>query len=729
MASAVQSLEGRYGFKRRLMRLTFIACVITTFAMLLVSPAVPITAGGDATASAATLDISDSSSPLVVQVTDDSTLSEVLDLAASRGWEASYSAQVPEIISISSFSDSGTAADELAGIAGVVSVSSERSARISYVPNDPMASGQWALDTINAYEAWDIGQGTHDIVVAVLDTGIDWNHPDLAANMWTNGDGYHGYNFIDENWFPMDNNVNGYDNDGNWVPNTYTYHGTHVAGIVGAVLNNAAGIAGIAQVQLMAVKVMNESGEGTDLDVAQGIRWAAANGADIITMSLGVEGVTTTLQTAVAYAQSLGVVMVAAAGNSATSTLSYPAAFGPVIAVGAVDSSFDRASFSNYGTGLDIMAPGVQIDSCMGGGSYQELSGTSAAAPHVAGVAAVMLSINPALTPVEIGAAINNTAIDISRTGFDTWTGWGIVDAFRAVESVAAPTVTVTDFPEFVEPNGTYSVTWLVSGGDPGTIQSTYISWGESPTSLTQSTQSRTGTTWASFTESGLPSLPGNGTIYVKAFAQVDGVLYESAAIEIPVHAAAPNGFFMEFFKEVEKFIFEDLGFLNFLIILGLLILIPIIVVAARPKRKKAVIMSSYQRPATAYQTRSSLQQYQSVAAAAHTAPPPPPPPPRFETYIDLVGREVIPQVVRVYEGTKVVWINRAWTPPPGVAIKSGRLDSMGEHPDGLFQSGMLIAPGDYWSCMFHRSGVYDYYFTGIWKQGKIVVEPYRVGS
>jgi hypothetical protein len=214
----------------------------------------------------------------------------------------------------------------------------------------------------------------------------------------------------------------------------------------------------------------------------------------------------------------------------------------------------------------------------------------------------------------------------------------------------------------------------------------------------------------------------------VKAFAQVDGVLYESAMIEIPVHAAAPSGFFMQFFKDVEQFILEDLGLLNFLLVLGLLILIPLIVVAARPKRKKAVILSTHQQPA-AYQTRSSLQQYQSVAAAARTAPPPPPPPPRFETYIDLVGREVIPQVVKVYEGTKVVWINRAWTPPPGVAVKSGRLDSMGEHPDGLFQSGMLIAPGDYWSCMFHRSGVYDYYFTGIWKQGRIVVEPYRAGS
>jgi plastocyanin len=112
-------------------------------------------------------------------------------------------------------------------------------------------------------------------------------------------------------------------------------------------------------------------------------------------------------------------------------------------------------------------------------------------------------------------------------------------------------------------------------------------------------------------------------------------------------------------------------------------------------------------------------------SAPVRYLPPPPPPPPRFEAHVDLIGHEVTPSVLRVVEGTKVVWVNRSWAPPPGLAIKSGKLDDAGEHPDGAFQSGLLIAPGDYWSATFHRAGTYEYYLTGIWRTGKVVVEPY----
>ena len=191
--------------------------------------------------------------------------------------------------------------------------------------------------------------------------------------------------------------------------------------------------------------------------------------------------------------------------------------------MGATDSSDRRASFSNFGTDLDLMAPGVQIYSAQGDFGYQYLSGTSTAAPHVAGVAAIMVSINPALTAAEVGEVLNETARDISRTGYDTSTGWGVVNAFEAIEEVASPTLTFTEYPEYAKPNSTYSVTWMVSGGNPGVISSTYLAWGESPTSLTHISDSFTGTTWALFTVDDLPTLEANGTMYLQAYAVVDG--------------------------------------------------------------------------------------------------------------------------------------------------------------------------------------------------------------
>jgi len=551
----------------------------------------------------------------------------------------------------------------------------------------------------------------------VLDTGIDWTHPDLAANMWNDSSGYHGYNFISNNHLPMDDNINSYNAVGEWDSNTYTYHGTHVAGVVGAVINNNIGVAGIAQVRLMAVKVMNDSGEGTDATVASGIRWAVDNGANIVTMSLGVDGPSTTLQNQIAYASQNGVVTVAASGNGGASMVSYPAAYPSVIAVGSIDSALRRATFSNFGTGLDIMAPGVQIYSTQGGGGYQYLSGTSTAAPHVAGVVALMLSVNPALTPTEVGSVINATATDISRVGYDTATGWGIVDAFRAVEQIAGPTVTITDYPSFAPLNSTVSISWLVSGGNPGNIQRTYIRWGESATSMTQTSSDSTGNTWARFTYDSVQSPDHNATLYIQAVAYVDGALYESDILQLPVHSAPSDGLLAQFMKDVQDFIFNRLGVYNFLLVLAIFIAIPAIAIAARPRRRPLQMRVASPSP--------QLHHYQALQPTQYL-PPPPPPPPRFEAYIDLLGHEVMPSVMNVVEGTKVVWVNRQWAPPPGVAIRSGRLDQAGEHPDGMFQSGLLIAPGDYWSATFHKAGTYEYYLTGIWKTAKVIVEPHR---
>ena len=687
------------------------ACVILS--ILVIASSSVIVSGFQPGTSASPLAISlaHEGSKLVVEVDGLGAFQAVQGFAYENGLEVSFSSPETGILTLGADGMSANAIDRISQMAGVVSVSAERKAHTLFTPNDPNRNLQWGLDTINAYEAWDITRGNHSVVVGVLDTGVDWTHPDLAANIWSDADGYHGYNFIDGNRQPMDDNVNSYDENGVWQPGTYTYHGTHVAGVVGAVIDNSAGVAGIAQALLMAVKVMNDSGEGTDATVASGIRWAVDNGADVVTMSLGVDGMSTTLNNAISYASNHGVVMIAASGNSGSSEVSYPAANPKVIAVGAVDSTEDPTGFSNYGTNLDIMAPGSSIYSTMASGGYQYLSGTSTAAPYVAGVAALLLTVNPALTPELVGNTLNSTAIDIRTTGYDEYSGWGIVNAFQAVEQVSGPAVTITDHPAYAALNSTFSITWMVTGGNPGTIQSTHLSWGETPTSLTVSSSSFTGQTWASFTVDDIPSLLENGTLYIRAFATVDGSNYESEILELPVHEPTGGDLFTQFLRDVQKFIVDDLGVFNFLIILGLLIAVPLIIVAARPRRRKAVA-----------QTGPALHQYQPIAPSHHL-PPPPPPPPRFETYVDLMGGDIMPVSVTVFEGTKVVWVNRTWAPPPGMMIRSGTVDQAGEHPDGTFQSGMLIAPGDYWSATFHRPGVYPYYITGVWKVGRVVVE------
>ncbi|MCU0859553.1 MAG: S8 family serine peptidase [Thermoplasmata archaeon] len=693
----------------------------TAFLLVCISPQAASSPVDEDIAGHAPVFIEPGTTSLTVETSTSDAFWSVISLAECQGADITFMSEATGIMSIEAGAEAAAMAEEIASLSGVVSVSSASEARISFTPDDDSIDDQWALSHIDAYEAWDITLGTDDVIVAVLDTGIDWNHPDLSDNMWSNDDGYHGYNFISDNWYPMDDNVDGYDSNGDFVEDVYTYHGTHVAGVVGAATDNSEGMAGLAQVRLMAVKVMNESGEGTDATVSAGLRWAADNGADIVVMSLGVEGISITLQNAVNYAAGNGVVMVAASGNSGESTLSYPAAFPPVISVGAATSLDRRADFSNYGTGLDLMAPGVNIYSTQGGGGYQLLSGTSTAAPHVAGVAALMLSMNPALSPEDLGAALNETATDIGTTGYDTVNGWGLVNAFGAVEAVSDPTVTITDFPETVDPNSTFSVTWVVSGGEPGDIGGTYLAWGASPSDLDGMSATYTGTTWATFTVDGVESLPSNGTMYLRAYAEVDGLDYASEVIEVSVTEAAADNILMQFIEQVRDFIVDDLGIELFIVILAVFLVIVMVIAATVSSRRRAAAAAARQRQLH-MQSLSNLQGVQG----AHHVPPPPPPPPRFEAYIDITNMGPVPPTLRIVEGTKVVWVNRTWAPPPGVAVRSGTFGDGQERHDGVFQSGMLIAPGDYWSVTFHKPGEYQYYVTTVWKSGRVIVEVYK---
>ncbi|MBD2291820.1 S8 family serine peptidase [Microcystis wesenbergii FACHB-1317] len=281
-------------------------------------------------------------------------------------------------------------------------------------------ANDWGVNLVNAPEAWASGYTGQGIVVAVLDTGVDRNHADLAGNIWTNAgeianDG-------------LDNDSNGYVDDvygwnfANGNNNTLdgNSHGTHVAGTIAAA-NNGFGATGVAyNSRIMPVKVLSDSGSGTYSGVAQGIRYAVDNGADVINMSLGGGSTDSAVQSALQYASSRGVIVVMAAGNEGAAQPGYPASSATSwgLAVGAVDSSNQMASFSNRAGSNSSMsyvtAPGVQVYSTLPNGGYGFLSGTSMATPHVAGVVALMLSANPNLTDAQVRQIITTTAGNVA---------------------------------------------------------------------------------------------------------------------------------------------------------------------------------------------------------------------------------------------------------------------------------------------------------------------------
>lgn len=267
---------------------------------------------------------------------------------------------------------------------------------------------QWNVDAIGAPESWAAGYLGQGVTVAVVDTGVDLDHPDLVRNLFVNPGEIAG-NGIDDDGNGYVDDVHGYDfADGDADPNDVGGHGTHVAGTIAAG-NNGFGATGIAHAAtILPVRVLGASGSGSSLDVAAGIRYAADLGADIINLSLG-GGYSRAIQAAIDYASSLGSFIVAAAGNESSSVPSFPAQFSAnydnVISVGAYQQSGSLARFSNRvgnSDSVQIDAPGVGIFSTYVGGGYANLSGTSMAAPHVSGLAALTLSANPDLTSQEL---------------------------------------------------------------------------------------------------------------------------------------------------------------------------------------------------------------------------------------------------------------------------------------------------------------------------------------
>lgn len=320
------------------------------------------------------------------------------------------------------------------------SVEPDAEVSASYTPNDPgYASDGRNYDSISLPEAWNVTLGSYGTVVAVIDTGIDYLHPDLAPNAWKNGsevpgdgidndgngyvDDYYGFDFVNRDSDPMDDH----------------YHGTHCAGTVAAATNNELGIAGTApNARIMALKVLGANGSGYTSGIIEAVQYAVSQRqrfgeVRVISASLGGGGYSSAFNAAAIAAAEAGVVFVAAAGNSASPAPSYPAGYPSTVSVGATNNAAAPASFSNYGSWVSVVAPGVNIFSTFprARGSYGTLSGTSMATPHVAGLAALVLSVRPDLSARQVKQILMDTA---ARTlALRGRTASGFVHAHRAV--------------------------------------------------------------------------------------------------------------------------------------------------------------------------------------------------------------------------------------------------------------------------------------------------------
>ena len=316
-------------------------------------------------------------------------------------------------------------AGRLAGLPGVRYAEPNDTIRALVTPTDPDFSLQWGMTRIGGPDAWDVERGA-GTVVAVVDTGVDLAHPEFVGRLDTVND----YDFINDD-------TTAQDDEG---------HGTHVAGIVAAALNNtntgSKGVVGAAPAAtILPLKVLAADGTGTADAAADAIRWAADKGAGVINMSLGSKNYSQTVDEAVQYAVGKDVVVVAATGNDGKRGVQYPAALPNVIGVASTTSTDARSSFSNYGPGTDICAPGSVIYSTLwnAGSTYGYASGTSMATPHVAGVVALIRSQNPTWTRTQVEARLIATAEDLGVAGYDEYFGHGLVQADAAVGAPLPP--------------------------------------------------------------------------------------------------------------------------------------------------------------------------------------------------------------------------------------------------------------------------------------------------
>ena len=315
------------------------------------------------------------------------------------------------------------------------------------IPNDPLFPDQWGLDKIDAPEAWDVIAGTNTVIIAIIDSGIDFSHPDLAGKIWVNPGEISGNGEDDDNNGYVDD-INGWDFvNGDNSPADDNGHGTQVAGIAAAATNNAVGIAGACwNCRIMPVKVMQASGVANYSAIVQGVLYAAQKGARVINLSLGGYSYSNALREAVQTAtNTYGAVVIAGAGNDGISAPFYPAAYESVIAVAGTDQNDVKASFSDYGGWVDVSAPSVAITTTFMGGDYGSVQGTSYAAASVSGQAGLIWSQHPDWNQSVVGAQVIFTSenIDTLNPAYAGLLGHGRVNAYAAVTTTPTPLLSI----------------------------------------------------------------------------------------------------------------------------------------------------------------------------------------------------------------------------------------------------------------------------------------------
>lgn len=304
-------------------------------------------------------------------------------------------------------------------------------ARAALLPNDPGYGSQWYLPQVSAPAAWDLTTGSASVPIALIDSGVDPTHPDLASR-------------IAPGWSFLTGTANTADVEG---------HGTATAGML-AVTDNSGGISGVNwKSPIVPLVVLDSTGYASYYNIANAITYAADHGIRVISISIAGSSASSTLQSAIDYAWNHGSIVIAAAGNSSTSAPYYPAACNHVVAVSATDSADALASFSNYGSYIDIAAPGTMINTTTNGGGYGYWQGTSFSAPIVAAVTGLILSAQPTMTNTDVVNTLLQNTDDIGAPGFDNQFGWGRVNAYKAVMAArltgvadtTPPTVTMSN--------------------------------------------------------------------------------------------------------------------------------------------------------------------------------------------------------------------------------------------------------------------------------------------
>ncbi|OGC25639.1 hypothetical protein A2291_04410 [candidate division WOR-1 bacterium RIFOXYB2_FULL_42_35] len=412
-----------------------------------------------------------------------------------------------------------TVAAEYQNNPDVVSASPDEIAQAyATIPNDTYYSSQYGLTNISAPSGWDQTTGSSSVVIAVLDSGIDSNHEDLAAKIDS-----HGWDFVNNDDDPEDD----------------FGHGTKVSGVLGAVTNNGKGVAGVDwQAKILPLKVLDSSGTGTNTNIKAAIAYASSRNVDVMNMSFGFNSSPSGLQSTCSDAYNNGAVLVAAAGNDNVTSLRYPAGYDTVLAIASVDSSDIKSSFSNYGSWISVCAPGSSImTTTMDGSYYLGNNGTSFAAPFVAGLAALMKAQYPAMTVADITNAVTTSAdnIDAQNPTYLGDLGSGRINVSKALAAITAA-IASPESNSYIK--GSVEIYGTAAGQTFSSYEVLALQAGSVVASIGSSTTAATANLLATWDTTAVTD--GNYTVAVNVYSTVAGVSDE-ASIAIVIDNTPPQ--------------------------------------------------------------------------------------------------------------------------------------------------------------------------------------------